>query len=755
MRTDAFSLVLLSLALVRFCSARGQDTATPATEPTSASPAFRKDVMPILDRLGCSAAACHGGPASKTPLRLSMFGANAEEDYAAVVKAPKSKLVNQAEPEKSPLLLKVTGRIEHKGGKKIEPGSADYDRLVGWIAQGARWADEKAPRLVGVAVLSEKLTLKQGETHTLAVRAVYEDRSERDVTADARYQSADASTVSVAPGGKVTAVACGEAPVVVTYLRRAAVARVAVPQVLPQGVPKTSANNKIDELVNAKLEELGIPPADLCSDQEFVRRAFLDVIGTLPTPEETRAFLADNEPAKRSKLIDQLLERPEYADYWTLKWGDVLRMKSEAPVKMWPNAVQGYRHWVHNAISTNKPYDQFVTELLTATGSNFRNPPVNYYRSLPDFSEVAAGHSGLALRDPQLQAEATAGLFMGTRLSCARCHVHPVENWTPHDNLGMAAFFAKIGYKNTKEYKEEIVCLNYDGVLKHPLTGQAVEPKVLGGKTVAVGKEDDPRVNFAAWLTAPENPWFARNAVNRYWFWIFGRGIVHEPDDFRPTNPPANPELLAYLGKEFTGHKYDVKHVLRLILNSRTYQRSWQTNPWNARDVAQFSHYPIKRVPAEALLDAVSQITESYEQFSDGIAQPWGGYPAGYRAINLPDGALAVGFLQLFGRPGRDTYHDSDRFGGVTMGQELYLLNSSEMKDKIDKSPRIACWLAAKKSDADIVEELYLLAFSRPPSEREKQTAMAALGEGGADKRQAVQDLVWIVLNTKEFLFNH
>ncbi len=451
----------------------------------------------------------------------------------------------------------------------------------------ARGADKPKPtsQLLSVKVLPEKQALKKGQTVAVVVKALYADGSEKDVTAEARCQSSDAKIATAAAGGECTAQGYGEAAIVATYLHHSTVAIVTVPQSLPNGFPEAGSNNKIDDLVNAKLKELGIPPSDLCTDQEFLRRVFLDVIGTLPAPDEVRAFLAGKDPQKRARLIDQLLEGPEYADYWTLKWGDLLRMKSETPVEMWPNAVQAYRHWVHDAIMKNMPYDQFATDLITATGSNFRNPAANFYRAIPALAvpPVAAISRG-ADRDPLHQADAMAVIFMGVRTECTRCHAHPTENWTQGDHRRFAAFFAQVAFKNTKEYKEEIVCLDIDKVLRDPVTNAVVKPQPLGGEPVALAEGEDARVKLAAWLSAPGNPWFANCAVNRVWYWLLGRGIVHEPDDLRPTNPPSNPELLAYLAGELVAHKYDLKHIFRLILTSRTYQRSFRTTPWNVHD---------------------------------------------------------------------------------------------------------------------------------------------------------------------------
>ncbi len=609
---------------------------------------------------------------------------------------------------------------------------------------------------VAIKVSPDKQTLQKGQAATVVVKATFADGSEKDVTAVARYQSHE-PRIAVAAGGKVTAQEYGETAVVATYLHRSAMVKVAVPQSLPRGFPDPGANNKIDDLVNAKLKELGIPASELCTDQEFLRRVSLDVIGTLPKPEETRAFLADTDPQKRAKLIDRLLQRPEYADYWTLKWGDLLRMKSETPVEMWPNAVQAYRHWVHDAILRNMSYDQFATELITATGSSFRDPPSNFYRGVPELSQptVATGGNRGVARDAAHQADAMAAVFMGVRTECMRCHAHPTDGWTQNDHLGFSAFFAQVAFKNTKEYKEEIVCLDVDKVLTDPVTKAIVRPKPLGGEPIALAAGEDARVKLAAWLTAPANPWFANCAVNRVWYWLMRHGIVHEPDDLRPTNPPSNPQLLAYLAGELVEHKYDLKHIFRLILNSRTYQRSSQTTKGNVHDVTQFSHYLVRRLPAEALADAIAQVTGSQDNYSSYVPQPHKKLPEGFRAIQLDDGSISSGFLAMCGRPQRDSPYEHARVCRTSMAQELYLFNAQQLMDKIGKGQRIGQWLADKESDALVVEDLFLSALSRLPTEREKQADLAHLGKDPTARRAAIEDLMWVVLNTQEFLFNH
>lgn len=709
-----------------------------ATNP----PSFSREIRPILATYGCSAVECHGSANGKGGLRLSMFGAYPEEDYAALVKSAGGRRINPVEPAKSLLLLKVTGTLPHAGTKKIPLGSPEYKLLLSWIAQGAPWGDEKAARLVSLKITPEKQTLQKGQTGKLTIQAVYSDGLEKDVTRDAMGRSLDAGVATWSSNGQVTAKDYGEAVIVVSYLRHFALGRVLVPQPLAKPFPETPANNKIDQLVLSKLTELGFPPSELCSDQEFIRRVYLDVIGLLPTPEEVKTFLADKDPQKRSKLIDRLLERSEYADFWALKWGDLLRIKSEYPINLWPNAVQAYHHWVRDSIAKNKPYDQFVREQLIATGSNFRNPPANYYRAV-------------SRRDAQALAESTAVTFMGVRMECARCHGHPSENWSLRDNKGMAAFFSQVRYKNTQEWKEEIVFLDPKQVLRDPLTRQPVTPKFLDGETMTMGPEDDPRAKFAEWLTSPQNPYFARNIVNRIWYWLLGRGIIHEPDDLRLTNPPTNPELLAYLESELVAHKYDLKHIYRQILNSRTYQLSSAANEGNVKDATHFSHYPIKRLGAEQLMDAVGRVTETSEQFSSRIPEPYTTLPEGFRATQLFDGSIGTAFLELFGRPPRDTPFECDRNIQTSMRQALFLINSQQIEQRIARSPRMQRWLKEKKSDAEIIDEIYLAALSRLPSEEEKQKLTAYLAKEPKNRNQAVQDVVWAILNTKEFLFNH
>jgi hypothetical protein len=465
--------------------------------------------------------------------------------------------------------------------------------------------------------------------------------------------------------------------------------------------------------------------------------------GIPPTPEEARAFLADADPQKPAKLIDRLLVREEFFDFAAVKWRDLLRIKAEEPINLWPKAAETYYQWVRESIARNKPCDQFARELLTGSGSDFRDGPANYVRAAPE-------------RDPQTLGESTALVFLGARLSCARCHAHPVENWGTDDDLGMAAFFTQVKMKSTNEWKEQIVCRDPGKKLRHPRTGKFVSPKPLGGPVMALDDPMDPRRRLADWLTAPGNPWFARNIVNRVWFWLLGRGIVHEPDDVRPTNPPENPALLDYLAKELVDHQYDLRHIYRLVLNSKTYQLSSDPHPLSEKDTAHFSHYEAKRLTAEQILDTMVQITENprhYRQFSRPNTAPSTTVPMDVKAAQMAETSEASTLAAMFGRPERGTAMERERATDINPLHIQFFVSSNSVEWGIGESPRIERIRKGKK-DAEIIEEVFLIVLSRFPKETEKKK----LGDYFAqdkDHRRAVCDLIWALLNTEEFLLNH
>lgn len=488
----------------------------------------------------------------------------------------------------------------------------------------------------------------------------------------------------------------------------------------------TISLNPIDNYVNAKLHDHNLQPANLCSDAVFLRRVYLDVIGTLPEPKVVTEFLSDRRPDKRALLIDTLLQREEFADFWTLKWCDLLRVKAEFPMNLWPNAVQAYHHWIWESIKENKPYDSFVHELLTSSGSNFRVPQVNFYRAIQSHDSTAI-------------AGAVCLTFMGSR----------IEKWPEERRSGMAAFFSRIAYKNTDEWKEEIVYSN-------PTSTSTVDAVFPDGVKVRILPDKDPRQVFADWLISPKNPWFARNIVNRIWAWLLGRGIIHEPDDIREDNPPVNPELLAYLEKELVKSNYDLKHIYRLILNSHTYQQSPIAQSTNPDSDRLFAHYLVRRLDAETLIDALDWIGSTGESYSSAIPEPFTNIPESKRTITLADGSITSQFLEMFGRPARDTGLESERNNDPTDAQRLYLLNSNEVRIKIQQSPRLRKVFNDNKINNDnLISMLYVTLLSRYPTESELGIAEKYFQTNGMSQTQAAEDLAWALINTKEFLYRH
>ena len=486
------------------------------------------------------------------------------------------------------------------------------------------------------------------------------------------------------------------------------------------------ANNRIDTLVKRTFRRKGIEPANLCSDAVFIRRVYLDIIGTLPEPQKVREFLQDRSDSKRAALIHELLRRDEFADYWSLKWCDLLRVKAEFPINLWPNAVQAYHRWIRDAIACNMPYDQFAREMLTSSGSNFRVPQVNFYRAIQG-------------QEPSAITGAVALTFMGVRL----------ENWPQERRSGMETFFSRVAYKLTAEWKEEIVYLD-------PAQIEPLEAVFPDGTAVQIPPDRDPRAVFADWLTTPENPWFARNIVNRIWAWLLGRGIIHEPDDIRPDNVAVHPELLSYLENQLVKNDYDLKHIYRLILNSSTYQQSSIPCRDNAEAEALFACYPVRRLEAEVLIDALCWISGTQESYSSPIPEPFTFIPEENRSIELADGSITSQFLEMFGRPSRDTGQESERNNQPSDAQRLHLLNSSHVQDKIERSARLNGLVRAAKGNRKmLVNMIYLNIMSRYPTKIELAAAQRYLQSMGKNLRQGTNDLAWALINTKEFLYRH
>lgn len=498
-----------------------------------------------------------------------------------------------------------------------------------------------------------------------------------------------------------------------------------------EGSTDLAPNGKIDELVFGRLERMGILPANVCSDGVFLRRVYLDAIGTLPSAEEARRFLMDSSAAKRDKLIDELLAREEFVDCWTMKWGDLLRVKSEFPINLWPNAVQAYHRWIRTCIKDNMPYDRFVREILTASGSNFRVPQVNFYRALQS-------------NEPEAIAEAVALTFMGSR----------VRSWPEDRRSGMTTFFSRVGYKDTAEWKEEII---YFKAFQTDPSGTAPPNTAVlpDGTHAQLPPDRDPREIFADWLIRAENPWFTGSIVNRVWYWLLGRGIVHEPDDIRRDNPPGNPELLIYLRQELVAAQFDLKHVYRLILKSKTYQRSSILRTDHPDAKAQFAHYPIRRLDAEVLIDALCQITGTTESYSSIIPEPYSFIPENRRAIALPDGSITSSFLEMFGRSPRDSGLESERNNRATPAQHLHLLNSTHIRLKIEQAQKSLAPNPSKDNLAETLAAVYLTILSRFPTEEELKAVEAYAASGNANVERALFHVIWALINSPEFLYRH
>ena len=710
---------------------------------------FSTEVVPVLTRAGCNQGSCHGAQYGKGGFKLSLLGFEPAVDYTNIVKQVRGRRVCLADPTRSLLLLKPTMSVRHGGGRRLEPDSAAYSLLAAWIREGAPGPTPNDPDVARIDVFpSERVFTQSGQTQHLVVYATYSDGTVRDVTGQARLNTLNDAIAACAPEGVVTASGRGQTAIMVRYGGQATVATCLVPFARSGPVPAAIKSTddpsaRIDALVEKKQRQLGLAPSPLCDDRTFIRRLGFDLIGTPPAPQEIVAFLADKSPNKRAKLVDAVLARPEYADYWTLKWGDLLRSnRTNLGVKgMW-----SFTNWIHSQLQQNRPADRFIHDLITAQGSTYTNGPSNYYR--------VAGN-------PQDLAETTSQVFLGVRLQCARCHHHPFEKWSQADYYQFAAFFARVGIKGSNEFglfgNEQIVRINDGGEVTHPKTGAVMHPTPLGvrlatlpgGKAPDADAGGDRRQMLADWLVGKNNRLFARNLANRYWGYLFSKGLVNPIDDQRVTNPPTNPELLDLLADELVRSRFDLKHLLRVICCSRTYQRSSEATPQNAQDELFFTHYLPRRLSAESLLDAID--------FACGTREKYPDLPSGTRAIQLPDPAVSSDFLDMFGRPQRLIACECERMAEPNLSQALRLMNGDLVNRKVAESGgRIAKLIAAHRSDSTILDELYLTALDRPPRTKERNQVLGLLAFAPTtDRKQVFEDVLVTLLNSKEFLFNH
>jgi hypothetical protein len=700
----------------------------PTTQPAQWS--FRNDVQPVLTKAGCNSGACHGAAAGKNGFHLSLRGYDDEGDYWTLTRQFLGRRINPADPAHSLMLLKPTMALPHKGGLRFKTDSLEYKILSQWIAEGAPGPKASDPRIQTIELSPGHVILKPGQSEQFKALAHFSDGSTREVTHFAKFTATDTSVATIDDEGKVQVAGHGEGAITAWYLSKIAVATVTSPfdnNVAPGQY--AGPRNLIDREVDEKLQDLKLPPSPIASDSEFIRRAYLDTIGMLPTADETQAFLNDPAADKRDKLIDQLLVRPEFVDYWSYKWSDLLLVSSH---KLTAPEMWSYYHWIRSRVAANTPWDQFARQLITATGSVSENGAANFYVLHDDAPDIS---------------ETLSVAMMGMSINCAKCHNHPMEKWTNDQYYGMANLFARVRVKNGPD-KTPVVFSASDGDLIQPLTRKPQPARPLDAPPIPQNLPDR-RVAFADWLTSPDNPYFARSIVNRIWANFMGIGLVEKVDDMRSSNPASNEKLLAALANYLVEHHYDLKQLMRLILQSQAYQRSSQPLPGNVADSKFYSHHYPRRLMAEALLDAMSQVTGSPSKF--------GAYPAGWRALQLPDSNVDSYFLKSFGRADRVQTCDCERTAEPSMAQAMNIANGDVMNHKLEAQGNVIDKLmSGRVSDAKIVDDAYLAALSRYPSENEKAGILAVLkGSDGADRRKALEDFYWGLLSSNEFLFDH
>ncbi|MEP6754666.1 MAG: DUF1549 domain-containing protein [Chthonomonadales bacterium] len=703
---------------------------------------FKNHVLPVFTRSACNSGACHGAAAGKGGLRLTLRGFDPLADYNSLTRQAFGRRVVIGDPNSSLVLKKPSMQIGHGGGERLKKGSADYLVVADWIRSGAPKPKETDLNLKSLDVFPENCSLKPGDGQQILVRGTYSDGHTEDVTRWVKFGSTDSRVAVVDENGHVNVTGQGEASVTVWFSSKVAYARVTSPfSTATQAAKSAERFNRIDDLVLAKLESLGIAPSPICTDREFIRRAFLDSIGILPTPMEVDAFLADTRKEKRNLLINSLLERPEFVDYWTYKWSDLLLLSSR---KLSGPALTSFYDWIKKAVQENRPWDQFAREILLATGSNLDNGAANYY---------------LLHKDAVDAMETTTQAFMGISMMCARCHNHPLEKWTQRDYYQMANLFSRVRLKNGDRSGEVLALASTEGNINHPRLNYPLPPKPLDGVEMGLDDTTDRRKLVADWLTSKSNPYFARNLTNRVWKNFMGRGIVELEDDLRLTNPPSNSELLDWLSNNFAENGSNVKELIRLIMQSASYQRSAEPTGNNGKDERYFSHYIVRRLPAEALLDAMSQVT--------AIPTDFAGYPRGTRALQLKDSQISSYFLTAFGRPERAQTCSCERASEPNVAQALHLANGDTMNMKLKATGgMIDRLLDSGMADDAIINSIFRTAYSRDPNPSElrkvsgmlKVTGWNALSTGASrrnQRRQAMEDLLWAVMSDQEFLFNH
>lgn len=722
-----------SAKIVVSAAGQTQEIVVTVTLPDAEKPySFRHEIMPILSKGGCNMGACHGYSLGKGGFSLSLRGANAQQDYDAIFSDAYGRRINRLNPTDSLLIKKPMGDVPHRGGVRFPRNSPLRDVLVKWIEQGAKSDFQDTNEVERVTISPERFVLEPGMKHQLQLIAHYTDGSTRDVTRLGIFTVNTEGIAEVTESGLVTAGELGESAVVARFERKFAAARLIVlkrnPSFQPTPVP---TENFIDQHVVNKLNDLKITPSELAGDEEFLRRVFLDLIGLQPTPEEVRQFMADANPAKRQALVETLFSRPEFVDHWSLKWGDLFQ---NSRTRLSEPAVYGFREWIRSAVAANMPMDEFTWKVLTGRGGIADDPASGFYAISKDTNETL---------------ERVAQVFCGVRMLCARCHPHPMENWTQADYYGLHSFFNQVAVKADPRLvgvpNAKAVVLQLAAASSvNPRTGAPQPPRYLGAGEPKLDAEIDRRIDFANWLTAKDNPHFARSLTNRIWSYFFHRGIIDPVDDLRTTNPPINPELLDALTKDFVDHGFDARHLMRRIVSSQTYQRTSAPNDSNKHDSLNFSHSIPRRVPAEALLDSLVQAT--------GVRENFGGAPGGFTAAQLPDAEVNSEFLSLFGKPQRMEACECERDGESNMLQALHLINGNSILRRVaDANGRVTQLVKQHAENDPLITDLYLWSLARRPTTDELAVAQKHFAAYGAERLAAAQDLMWALLNSRDF----
>jgi len=709
---------------------------TVALPPTQREYSFRHDVMPVLSKNGCNQGACHGYSLGKNGFKLSLRGADPDADFDSLTDEFFQRRINRHNPPASLLLTKPLGDVPHKGGVKLERDSEMHKMLLGWIGAGAPAEPADSPKFESLSIYPPKVKLSPNWKQQLQVVARYSDGSTRDVTRLAVFTANAEQFATVDENGRVYAEQLGETAISARFERTFATAEfiVQLPNPSFQPTPEPE-NNLVDRHIINKLNVLNIEPSPLATDEMFLRRVYLDLIGIQPTPDELTAFVGDNSPNKRTKVIEALFRRPEFVDQWSLKWGDLLQ---NSRTRLSEPAVYAFREWIRTAVQANTPLDEFVRNVLVSQGAAGDNPAAAFY---------------VVSQDAHDTMQRSTQVFCGVRMLCAKCHAHPFENWTQDDYFGLYNFFNQVATKNDPRQSgvqnAKAVLVNLQAALApHPRTGRPQPPRYLGGEEPKLAADVDRRTAYAQWLTSRENPFFARSMANRVWSYFFHRGIIDPVDDLRSTNPPINPELLDALTKDFVEHNFDVQHLMRLIVTSETYQRSSQTNPSNEQDVANFSHAVPRRMAAESLLDCLVQVT--------GVPESFPGAPAGFTARQLPDANIQSEFLKLFGKPQRMEACECERDTGSNMLQALYFINGGSIIGRLSSpNSRIAKIVSQEKEDAALIEQLYIWSVCRKPTNDELKLGLDHIASYQGKRLEAAQDFAWALLNSRDFMLVH